>query len=503
MLVSYQSVLDAVDGLRPLPMVLRRHAGMWRHRPCPKWLLRFFVVHHIDRSLERLSRRYSARAALGLATATEVVDRDAVDEFRKSLPPSRQKVFIALLIVAVIVLCRPIINVLVPVIIRATRAGTPSSDIRQHTLEALEKVGSAFTANFASINDAFESVVAGGPMLCGFVVLSIALATYVVLRPFVPAFRFKRLLFNLAPEVERWQTVSIGWSVPQSGGVYERERRLFHELGVRPPGEVPVDLAVSMLAMALPLTFAAHAIRLAIVLPDGVKPGLIIGTCTLLAVLARLTFLFRIYHCRRLGIAETYRPYDVCVRGAMARMEDPFGLRLVVWLLTCLTLVGSGLGDFDSETTAMPVLQILMFVYLVTAPLSFVGNVGWWCRVNRELRDLDRTYGVTHRRILALIGWLLVVPGLIMFGRRLRRAQVRAGVAPLRAVWALPLGLLFVPALVAILQYQLNKVWTVAGRPIDPWPLHARNTLPHRPFVECATEADSPSLRHTAVVQSP
>jgi len=78
----------------------------------------------------------------------------------------------------------------------------------------------------------------------------------------MPAFCLKRTIFNLVPEPEgRHRSAVARWSVSQATGLYECERRVFAELGVRSPPEFPLDLAVSALAMVLPLIYCGLSVR--------------------------------------------------------------------------------------------------------------------------------------------------------------------------------------------------------------------------------------------------
>jgi hypothetical protein len=82
----YLGVLDTIGDLPPVPMVLRRCGGRLHYCPNPRWLLCHFVVRHDGRTLASLSRRYSARAALGPAADAERQDREAARESQQSLP---------------------------------------------------------------------------------------------------------------------------------------------------------------------------------------------------------------------------------------------------------------------------------------------------------------------------------------------------------------------------------------------------------------------------------
>ena len=266
LLAAYQEVLDNVDDLPLVPMVLQKHRWRLHYLPRPKWPVRYFVFRHVRRTLASLGRRYSPRAALGQQADGEQHDREAVQEFQESLQPDRQKIYIVLLIGAIVVFFRPIIRAAVPVAIVVTASGTVgNSALREQSLETIQKIVAAQTANATSVNDALNAVLTGGLASLVAMTLGVALSAYVVLRPLVSAFRLKRMLFNVSPERPgRHRSAVARWSVSQATGLYERERRVFAGLGTRPPREFPFDLALSALGMALPLALFALLVRAAV-----------------------------------------------------------------------------------------------------------------------------------------------------------------------------------------------------------------------------------------------
>jgi FtsH-binding integral membrane protein len=500
LLAVYQGVLDGVDDLPPVPMVLRKNRGRLHYRPRTKWPVRYFVVRHLQQTLDSLTRRYSARAALGQQADGEQQDREAVREFQQSLPPDRQKIYVLLLIAAIFIVLG---YVTPPVVNSYENKPQGNSQIQQvkdtstnlfqwlkhgstNNAEA-QQVEDASTKMFGAVvdprtmNDAVNAVLRSGPLGWCLLTQGVMLSAYVVLRLLMPAFRLKRMIFNLAPEPEgRHRSAVARWSVSQSTGLYECERRVFAELGGRPPPEFPFDLAVSALAMVLPLILCALWVRGAIVTPELRTLDFGRTACALVAVLVRLGWLWRTWRRRQLGGSGPYTPYELRIRAgrAIAKVEQPVGVRLLVLLLFSVYWAVVGYV-ITGEGTPVPVavggLTLDWLVVLMAVSLP------WSHRIKRELRDLDRSYEAdkTRRRplrslLIGTMGRLIShVPfvGVLRVGRQIRRAQSRAG-QPVTALspWILTPGLLLGPVLLAYLQHELNKVWAVEGEPLDPWP---------------------------------
>jgi hypothetical protein len=428
-------------------------------------------------------------------------DREAVREFQQSLPPTRPRIYFTLMIVATIVLGRPIIDRVVTRGLDLPQAGGlgHSRELLERARETLEKLGAALSADFTSVDQALDALLNGGLLQVAVVTLGLALSLYLVLRPFVPAFRLKRMLFNLAPELEgRCRSAVARWSVSQATGIYERERRLFEELGGRAPRELPFDLVVPAVAMLVPLAWAGLSVRSGLVAPLVRERVVFLGVAALLLIpaLLRLGWLYQTWQRREAGRSGPVRPFEVRLRGgsAVAKVERPFGVRILVFFLAllggCMLIFADPYFTVSDLVYAVPSAWGLSF--FLSLPFSFL----WWYRVNCELRDLDRSYGTLESgyrpvlsRLIMSVGWLVPVaaflaldpvvlmvgllvlaPAFIRTGRRIRRAQARAGQPEtVRSAWLLAPGLLLYPLLVAYLQHELNKVWAVEGEPLDPW----------------------------------
>ena len=313
-------------------MVLRKHRGRLHYCLRAKWPVRYFVVRHVQRTLASLSRRYCARAALGQRADGEQKDREAVREFEQSLPPDRQKIYFLLLTAAIVVVFR----LITPAVVGLLETKPSRSWDIQQLRDISTKIIGAINPSGTSVNEAVNAVLGGGIWDDGALTLGVMVSGYVVLRPLMPAFRLKRMLFNLAPEPERRHRSAVArWSVSQSTGLYDRERRVFAELDSRPPAEFPLDLAVSTVATVVPLTLCGILVRLAIASPELRSQAYTSAAWVLVAVLVRLAWLWRTWRRRELGRSGPFTPYEVRIRAgrAIAKVEYPVGVRQLLFLL--------------------------------------------------------------------------------------------------------------------------------------------------------------------------
>jgi hypothetical protein len=503
LLTMYQDALDTVDTMRWIPMVLWKHRGRLHYLPRAKWPVRYFVLRHIRKTLDDLNRCYSARAALGQAFEGEKRDREAARDFEQSLPRDRHPLYVLALIAAIAVLVQLIIRGL----LRSLSTGeTPEGleTIRQQLLGAVNDVAKLANPSMSSVTDAVNDVLSGRPGPFVMVTVLVLLLGFLLLRPVVPAFRLKRMLFNLAAEAGGFRPSAVArWSDSQATGVYECERRVFAALGARSPKEFPFDLALSAVALVVPAAYGVSALVMAVSVPADIAAilgdllpamramWLTTGLCVVGVVLLRLAWLRRMWRRRRFGRAWRYLPYEVGIRAgrAAAKVENPCGVRLLISLLPAIVVI-SFFWDPSSD-------GLLMVVASFAWGSGVLIHLPWWYRINRELRDLDHiydsrrasSYGVGSLLLMTL-GSTVGVPGLgalaavfgmptsliaiFRFGRRIRRAQARAGqrmmVLP---PWVLVIGMLIPPVAFAYVQKELNRLWEVEGQPLDPWPAAA------------------------------
>lgn len=517
LLAVYQEVLDVADDLSPMPMVLWKRRGRLHYLWRPKWFVRYLLVRHVRRSLTDLSRRYSARAALEQAALGEDQDREAVRDFLQSLPPDRHKIYLVLLIAAIVVVVRPITTAVVPAVNELIKVGTgvggfagwlalesggahSAKQLSKLASEELQNIEGVTSLSVTSIDQAVNALLSGGRLelaVLGVLALGVALSTYVVLLPFLPAFLLKRMLFNVSPEpTGGHRSAAARWSVSQATGLYEKENRVFAELGERPPPEFPFDLAVSALAMVLPLVCCGVLLTVGVSAfssghrATAVRVGgftTLGAVCLLFPILVWLGWLYRTWRRRQLGRSGPYWPFEVGIRDGktVAKVEDPIGWRLSFSLVFSLLIAGALFVTAISEGNGFVSAFGLALLGLVYGLLAYwLVSLPWWYRINCELRDLDRSYGLQETGIRPRDSLLMMVGGSICFtflqwiavygvGRKIQMAQERAA-QPVTAWSPRVLVLLQVvclsPVLFTHLQRELNKIWKAEGKPLDPWP---------------------------------
>jgi hypothetical protein len=470
LLKAYQRVQDAADDLPPLVMVRARHQASevlsrFRSLPRPRWFLRFFVAYHVDQVLAALNRRYNARAALNQASEFDEHDHRAVEEFRRSLSPTRVKTYMVALFLFTLALSQPVVIWLVGIAMTVVGENDaysgPTGKFQllnpDQIKELMNKIGGVVSPTPNSVGDALSALEAAGIKSALIVAVGCALTLYALLRLLTPAFRLKRMLFNLYPSVEHYKaSTTARWHVSHSTGVYELEAAHFRALGITPKSEFPVDLAALGLVVLFPLFLGVLVLGRSLLEPDLVTRLFegVFGLLLLATVLLRFGWLLRTWHRRSSSGRVPYAPFEVLLddHGAIAQVQSP-----------------SSVG-----TLSFASLFLLLYYPLAVVP--------WWYRINRELRDLGRARGVESLgrspalSAVAFLGATLYgLPALITVYRtcrRIRTAQQLVGVADrLKPPWALMLGILFCPPLLfAYLQGALNKVWLAAGEPLTDAP---------------------------------
>jgi hypothetical protein len=77
--------------------------GRFLKVPDLRWFLRYFLTHHINKSLSALNRRLHAIAALANDPDFNKADRETVSHYLQSLPPPYKSLVFAVVIAAVLV----------------------------------------------------------------------------------------------------------------------------------------------------------------------------------------------------------------------------------------------------------------------------------------------------------------------------------------------------------------------------------------------------------------
>ncbi|MEU8200316.1 hypothetical protein [Streptosporangium sp. NPDC049046] len=223
---------------------------------------RTLIIRHIDQSLSALGHRYTAREALDTSSPRPTEDRDTCVRYRESLPIGRHRWMVVGFAVPALFLTA----VLIEAASRWTSEGRKIKELLAAML-AYFAVGSRSADAEKIITKAFELGITG--LLASLAILLIG--CYVLTRPFVPAFRLKRQILNLSDQDDHdIRESASSWHVTKSVGAYQQERKVFTDLGYRPPREFPLDLVVLIFPIAC-LTVAAIALAWSAAVPVTIR----------------------------------------------------------------------------------------------------------------------------------------------------------------------------------------------------------------------------------------
>jgi hypothetical protein len=369
LLNAYERTMNTIDNMGSFVMVTSRS---FLRIPRPTWFLRTFVVHHIDRALDDVCRRYVARAALQLG-ASEEDEHRAARYYRESLPPVRRNTYAVLLITLAIVVAS---MTLPSTVAFFGLRGTP--DRYREFITALE---SQATNPFA-ITGLLDQLGHANYDVLTHVIGGILLIMYIILRPISAVFRVKRMIFNLYPNIERLSSVPISLSVRKTTGLYALEESVRRHIGARQQPDFPFDLLVS----TLPILFFATGFAKDFNSPD---PSVaVIAVVAEVLIVMRLTWLFQTW--RRRGSSQPGSLSEVIVTTTSRRVTPLIALALSI----------------------ISVLLSLAFVIVGTAILGLLPGVaalllaGW--------SDAASTYsaGRYSRRRIALAAKILACVGI-------------------------------------------------------------------------------------------
>ena len=374
LLAAYDRVLGASERERPIAWVRVRPDVPCHRRwtvpslPRPTWLLRFFVVWHITNATNELSRRLARRAALQDESEREADDRAAVDVFREGVPPVHLRTALALLIVATVVLGRLALQHAGAVLsaVPAFRnleeyrdpgletftdaKPQPAVPVSEEAAKLFDRVGQSVGTDVSSLGKALDALAGARALDIALLAVGVMFAVYVVARPVMPAFRMKRLLFNLDDQVASWRPMTTArWHVPRRVGVYAREDRVFAALGGARRREMPIDLIVpALLWCSLPVALGAFVLSRATTVVYEIYPPWIgwdyaveMG-CVLLALAgARIAWLIRTWRSRRhWEPATAILPYQVeASDGRRLTVRDPLQVAAFALLVPYYTMI--------------------------------------------------------------------------------------------------------------------------------------------------------------------
>ena len=247
LLRAYQETQDTVEDLPAVVWVPwdQKRPGRYFKVPYLRLFLKYFVVHHITRSLDTLSSRFHAIAALSGDLDANRTNRETVKLYLQSLPrmPYRLLTFAAVL--AALVIALPLQGF-------------------GNVFYVLDLVGALMRFNVGYVGRALEGNELG-PTVRSLIVLLIGLL--VVAGLITSPFGLKRILFNLHPwSTERLDSTAARGHGFRADGLYALEESVFEEVGIRRPREGRWDLAFQTFLLSILLVFGILMVGLTIVI---------------------------------------------------------------------------------------------------------------------------------------------------------------------------------------------------------------------------------------------
>jgi hypothetical protein len=253
LLSAYKQTFEVAEDLPAVVWVRWSGKGLRRCLKVPylRWFLRYFLAHHVYKSLSALNREFHAIAALNSDHDVNQWDREAVKLYLQSLPPPPYKRLAFAIFFVALLMALPL---------RSFGDVTHVLDL----VGAIMKVDIGGVAKAFTEQEFWETVRSMLVFLLSFTVLASLLTS---------TFALKRMLFNLYPTAkERLGSTTARDQAFSIEGLYELEDRVFGEVGLRRPKEAPFDLLFRAFVLVLMLLFSV-----------------ILGSLTLFAALAAAT----------------------------------------------------------------------------------------------------------------------------------------------------------------------------------------------------------------------
>jgi hypothetical protein len=215
-------------------------------------------------------------------------------------------------------------------------------ELRRDAQELVDRVSDAVGTDTTSVRKTLDALGGASPLDVALVLVGFLFALYVVLRPFMPGFRLKRMLFNLDSNARAMRSSTTArWHVQLRTGVYAREDQVFARLGGRAPRELPFDLAVrGLLCLSLPTALGVYFVARGVGAPYFFPPALLfyfdstfrIGCLLLLVATFRLAWLIRAWQRRNGRRAPT--AFEAGLGdGARAGVRDPLLVGALAFLV--------------------------------------------------------------------------------------------------------------------------------------------------------------------------
>ena len=247
LLEAYQVTLDRVEDLPAVVWVPwdRKGPGRYFKVPYLRFFLKYFVEYHISRSLDALSRRFHATAAISSDPDANRANREAVTLYLQSLPSPPYRVLIFAVLLTALAIAVPLRGF-------------------GNVFYVLDLVGAMLRSDVTYVSRAFEGKEIG-PTVRSFIVLFIGLIGVGTL--LTSPFGLKRILFNLYPWTkERLDSTAARSHGYRVEGLYALEDSVLEEAGIRRPDEGRWDLVFQAFLLSLLLFFGLCMAGLATVI---------------------------------------------------------------------------------------------------------------------------------------------------------------------------------------------------------------------------------------------
>jgi hypothetical protein len=236
LLRAYLWLRETVDELPAVVWVPwdRKRPGSYFKVPYLRGFLKYFVVHHIDRSLNTLNRRFHEIAAVSDDPDANRANRETVKLYLQSLPRVPYRLLIFAAVLAALVIALPL-------------------QAFGNVFYVLDLVGAMLRSDVGYVGRALQGNELG-PTVRSIIVLLIGLI--VVAGLMTSPFALKRILFNLHPWTkERLDSTAARGHGFRAEGLYALEDSVFEEVGIRRPHEGRWDLAFQTFLLSFLLVF--------------------------------------------------------------------------------------------------------------------------------------------------------------------------------------------------------------------------------------------------------
>ena len=232
LLAAYQGTLDMAEDLPAIVWVRWGRSGLGYYLKLPylRWFVRYYLIYHMRKSLNILTRRLNAIAALANDPDANKAERDTVNLYLQSLPLLPYRTLVFAVLVAALLVALPLASF-------------------GNVLDVLPLVGSMLRFDIYYVVRSLQGEELDNAVR-GAIVLLLALS--VVASLLTSPFELKRMLFNLYPATrERIASTAAREHAYNVEGLYALEERVFGEVGLRRPKEGRWDLLFQTFVVVL------------------------------------------------------------------------------------------------------------------------------------------------------------------------------------------------------------------------------------------------------------